>query len=144
MNKINDREFFAKAVGPVFELFFFLSEPKQTWNLLLPKKPKNWAAGALRKMAPAFLERGRVFEDWCWFGSETPQEDTGGTPVHCAFFSAFRARHLSEQYKTESQFFAQALRQVIVRPHTAQSLLGRNCLLPLNPDFMGLLIHWSS
>ena len=75
---------------------------------------------------------------------DRPGEDADGRPAQGVFFSAFRARHLSEQYKTESQFFAQALRQVIVRPHTAQSLLGRDCLFPLNPDFMGWLSHWSS
>ena len=48
------------------------------------------------------------------------------------------ALHLSEQYKTCSQFFAQALRQVISRPQVLQGLLGRLCLLPLNVG--GLLI----
>jgi uncharacterized protein (TIGR03643 family) len=33
---------------------------------------------------------------------------------------------------------AQALRQVISRPHTVQGLLGRLCLLPLKEVFMGL------
>ena len=45
---------------------------------------------------------------------------------------ALPALHLSEQYKTCSQFFAQALRQVISRPQVLQGLLGRFCLLPLN------------
>ena len=47
--------------------------------------------------------------------------------------------HASEQYKTRSQFLAQALRQVMSRPHTVQGLLGRLCLLPLKEVFMGLL-----
>ena len=34
-------------------------------------------------------------------------------------------RQAVEQYRTDSQFFAQALRHVMVRPHTAQGLLGR-------------------
>jgi len=42
----------------------------------------------------------------------------------------------SEQYNTCSQFFAQAFRHVISRPHTAQGLLGRDCLLPLKLGFM--------
>ena len=56
---------------------------------------------------------------------------------HVGFLSAFLARQASEQYSTDSQFLAQALRQVMVRPHTAQSLLGRDCLLPLKSFFMG-------
>jgi hypothetical protein len=50
----------------------------------------------------------------------------------------FLARHASEQYNTASQFFAQALRQVMLREHTKQSLLGSDCLLPLNPVFIRL------
>ena len=48
----------------------------------------------------------------------------------------FLARQASEQYNTDAQFLAQALRQVMVRPHTAHSLLGRDCLLPLKSFFM--------
>lgn len=48
----------------------------------------------------------------------------------------FLARQASEQYRTDSQFLAQALRQVMVRPHSAQSLLGSDCLLPLKSDFI--------
>jgi hypothetical protein len=50
----------------------------------------------------------------------------------------FLPRQASEQYSTESQFLAQALRQVMLRPHKAQSLLGSDCLLPLKPDFIRL------
>lgn len=39
-------------------------------------------------------------------------------------------RQASEQYFTSSQFLAQDFRQVIVRPHMLQSLLGRKLLLP--------------
>ena len=59
---------------------------------------------------------------------------------HGVFLSAFLARQASEQYSTESQFLAQALRQVMVRPQTAHSLLGRDCLLPLKSFF----IQWMS
>ena len=41
-------------------------------------------------------------------------------------------RHLSEQYFTSSQFFAQLLRHVIARWHTTQILLAKLDLLPLN------------
>ena len=51
------------------------------------------------------------------------------------FSMVFLARHLSEQKRTESQFLDQDLRQVMVRPQAAHSLLGRNCLLPLKPFF---------
>lgn len=44
----------------------------------------------------------------------------------------FALRQASEQYFTSSQVLAQRLRQVMVRPQAAQSLLGRDCLLPLN------------
>ena len=53
-----------------------------------------------------------------------------------AVLVAFLARQASEQYNTDPQFFAQALRHVMVRPHTAHSLLGRLCLLPLKSFFM--------
>lgn len=43
----------------------------------------------------------------------------------------FWRRHLSLQYFTSSQFFAQALRQVMGRPQAWQGLLGRADLLPL-------------
>jgi hypothetical protein len=49
------------------------------------------------------------------------------------------ARQASEQYRTEAQFFAQDLRQLILRPHTAQGLLGKDCLLPLKSVFMGIV-----
>ena len=50
--------------------------------------------------------------------------------------SFFLARQASEQYNTDSQFLAHALRHVILRPQTAQGLLGRDCLLPLKSFFM--------
>ena len=55
--------------------------------------------------------------------------------------SFFLARQASEQYNTNSQFLAQALRHVMLRPHTAQGLLGRACLLPLKSFFISLLIR---
>jgi len=54
---------------------------------------------------------------------------------------AFLARQASEQYNTDSQFLAHALRHVMVRPHTAQGLLGRDCLLPLKSFFMDAVIR---
>jgi hypothetical protein len=45
-------------------------------------------------------------------------------------FFAF-LRQACEQYLTSSQFFSQALRQVIVRWQTAHNLLGKLALLPL-------------
>ncbi|EIJ45133.1 hypothetical protein GWL_45730 [Herbaspirillum sp. GW103] len=42
-------------------------------------------------------------------------------------------RQAWEQYRTSSQFFAQARRQVMGRPHTAQGLLGKCALLPRCP-----------
>lgn len=47
---------------------------------------------------------------------------------------------MSEQYLTSSQFLAQALRQVISRPHTTQVLLGRLDLLPLNEVCLAILM----
>jgi len=47
-------------------------------------------------------------------------------------------RQASEQYSTCSQFLAQALRQVMSRPHALQRLLGKLCLLPLK-DVVDLL-----
>jgi hypothetical protein len=55
--------------------------------------------------------------------------------VQLTFF--FLARQASEQYNTDSQFLAHALRHVMVRLQTAQGLLGRDCLLPLKSFFMG-------
>ena len=49
---------------------------------------------------------------------------------------AFILRHAWEQYKTCSQFLAQALRHVMGRAHTAQGLLGSDCLLPLKSLFI--------
>jgi hypothetical protein len=40
----------------------------------------------------------------------------------------------------DSQFLAQDLRQAISLPQTMHGLLGKKDLLPLNPDFSGLLI----
>jgi hypothetical protein len=60
-------------------------------------------------------------------------------PFHPAVF--FLARQASEQYNTDSQFLAQALRHVMVRPHIAQGLLGRDCLLPLKSFFMAVFIR---
>lgn len=51
-----------------------------------------------------------------------------------------RRRQASEQYLTDSQFLAQDLRQVISLPQLTHSLLGKNDLLPLNPDFSSLPI----
>ena len=39
-------------------------------------------------------------------------------------------RQRSEQYFTSCQFFAQARRQLIARPHCTHGLLGSACLLP--------------
>jgi hypothetical protein len=38
---------------------------------------------------------------------------------------AFIVRQACEQYFTSSQFFAQALRHVMTRPHATQGLLGK-------------------
>jgi hypothetical protein len=43
-------------------------------------------------------------------------------------------RQASEQYFTSSQVRDQRLRHVMVRPHARHSLLGSDCLLPLNDD----------
>jgi hypothetical protein len=43
-------------------------------------------------------------------------------------------RQASEQNFTSSQFFAQALRQLMSRPQAWQGLLGRLDLLPLKPE----------
>lgn len=68
---------------------------------------------------------------------ETVQDaGLGFASGHGAFLLAFLARQASEQYNTESQFLAHALRHVMVRPHTAQSLLGSDCLLPLKSLFI--------
>ena len=56
---------------------------------------------------------------------------------------AFLARQASEQYNTDSQFLAHALRHVMVRPHTAQSLLGSDCLLPLKSLFIYWVVQFS-
>jgi hypothetical protein len=40
-------------------------------------------------------------------------------------------RHFSEQYLTTPQFFAQALRHVMLKPHCSHNLLGKLLLLPL-------------
>ena len=66
------------------------------------------------------------------------QSDDWIRACYGAFLLVFLARQASEQYNTESQFLAHALRHVMVRPHTAQSLLGSDCLLPLK----SLFIHW--
>jgi hypothetical protein len=47
---------------------------------------------------------------------------------------AFWLLHLSLQYFTDSQFFAQLLRQVMGLPQVTQSFCGKDCLLPLKPD----------
>jgi hypothetical protein len=57
-------------------------------------------------------------------------------------------RQASEQYFTCSQFLAQLLRQVMVRPHTVHSLLGKEALLPLKllgvvPDFLSAMVGCS-
>ncbi|MFT6590929.1 MAG: hypothetical protein ACI9I0_000334 [Rhodoferax sp.] len=56
--------------------------------------------------------------------------------VHIFCISCFLLRQASEQYSTDAQFFAQALRQVMVRPQTAHGLLGSACLLPLKSFFI--------
>jgi hypothetical protein len=48
----------------------------------------------------------------------------------------FWRRQASEQTFTSSQFFAQALRQLMGRPQTTQGLLGRWALLPLKDGDM--------
>ena len=53
---------------------------------------------------------------------------------------AFLRRQASEQYLMDSQFLAHDLRQVITLPQLTHTLLGRNDLFPLNPDFSDLLI----
>ena len=65
---------------------------------------------------------------------------SGFASGHGVFLLVFLARQASEQYNTESQFLAHALRHVIVRPHTAQSLLGSDCLLPLKTAFWGFFM----
>ncbi len=62
--------------------------------------------------------------------------DVKAVAQRAAFFAA---RQASEQYKTDSQFLAHALRHVMVRLQTAQGLLGRDCLLPLKSFFMGVV-----
>jgi hypothetical protein len=57
----------------------------------------------------------------------------GCFPVN--YFFGANLRHASEQYFTSSQFFSHDLRQVIVRLHVTQSLLGKAALLPLNESF---------
>jgi hypothetical protein len=56
---------------------------------------------------------------------------------------AFFLRQASEQYNTCSQFLAQALRQVMSRPHALQGLLGKLCLLPLKDvvDLLKQVLH---
>jgi hypothetical protein len=52
---------------------------------------------------------------------------------HAASSAAgFAAATGVEQTFASAQFFAQRLRQVIVRPYTSQGLPGHNALLPLN------------
>ena len=50
----------------------------------------------------------------------------------------FLRRHASEQYFTSSQFLAHDFRQVISLPQTKHSLLGKEALFPLNPEFLEL------
>jgi hypothetical protein len=63
--------------------------------------------------------------------------------LHFVFFSIstglvpFLLRwHLSEQYKTFSQFLAQDFLQVMVFEHVLQIFSGKCCLLPLKDAFM--------
>jgi len=58
---------------------------------------------------------------------------------HEGDFLAF-FRQASEQYFTSSQFFAHARRQVMVRWHTTQILLGSACLLPLKSLLIDALL----
>lgn len=51
-------------------------------------------------------------------------------------------RQASEQYFTSAQFFSHDLRQVMGRPHTWQTFVGKNCLLPLKSFFMGKVIFF--
>jgi hypothetical protein len=48
-------------------------------------------------------------------------------------------RQASEQYFTSSQFFAQRCRQLIIRPQTAQVLLGSEALLPRKTDLRSII-----
>jgi hypothetical protein len=77
----------------------------------------------------AQINRG-FFEQHAGWLRELGQPGVGGV--------FFRARQASEQYFTSSQFFAQALRQLMGLPQTAQGLLGRWALLPLNGWGMGV------
>ena len=52
----------------------------------------------------------------------------------------FLRRQASEQYLIDSQFFSQALRQVISLPQATHNLLGKKDLFPLNPDFGDLVM----
>jgi hypothetical protein len=56
-----------------------------------------------------------------------------------AALGSFFFRQASEQYFTDSQFFAHDFLQVISRLQMMQSLLGRELLLPLNVDFISSL-----
>ena len=64
-------------------------------------------------------------------GFDPGEESTVGGAEQTGYRSSATAdvdffdRQASEQYFTDSQFFAQALRQVISRPQTAQGLLGK-------------------
>jgi hypothetical protein len=57
--------------------------------------------------------------------------------VAWALFLSPRQRSL--QYNTLSQFLAQLLRQVMVRPQTVQGFSGKCCLLPLKPEGLGMV-----
>jgi hypothetical protein len=57
--------------------------------------------------------------------------------AHGVFCAGFMRRQASEQYSTLSQFLAHALRQLMGLAHTAQGLLGKKDLLPLNPVSAG-------
>ncbi len=56
------------------------------------------------------------------------------------FGADFLRRQASEQYLIDSQFFSQALRQVISLPQATHNLLGKKDLFPLNPDFGDLVM----
>jgi hypothetical protein len=55
---------------------------------------------------------------------------------------ALLLRHRCEQYFTSSQFFAQAFRQDIARPHARQGLLGSVDLFPRNDCFGSPIVRF--
>ena len=62
---------------------------------------------------------------------ESWQSQTQPSPSLPGLRAGLLRRQASLQYSTCSQFLAQALRQLMGRPHTVQGLLGSWLLLPL-------------